>query len=209
MMRGPSLIAGATVFPIAEALATVGRRDRITNEVPNIDLTTLDAAHAISRKHAEVVLKDGAVSVRDVGSTNGTFVNDERLQSGQDHALRDGDSVSFAGILFKYRAEATWPEVKETPAAVTAMPSLAAFAAVSNSNGAPVVVAAPPPTHSESTGEMCSVHDHIRAVVMCSGCLQSFCAECVSLNHPAPLICRSCTGIVQRVGSGSRQDHAS
>jgi pSer/pThr/pTyr-binding forkhead associated (FHA) protein len=49
----------------------------------------------VSRKHAEVILQDGAVSVRDLGSTNGTTVNGEPV-SGDAVPLAPGDVVSFA-----------------------------------------------------------------------------------------------------------------
>jgi pSer/pThr/pTyr-binding forkhead associated (FHA) protein len=47
----------------------------------------------ISRHHAEVVVDDNAVRVRDLGSANGTFVNGERVES---RLLAAGDTVSFS-----------------------------------------------------------------------------------------------------------------
>lgn len=51
----------------------------------------------VSRKHAEVVLDNGRVSVTDLGSTNGTFVGGERLGEGVSVDLAEGDEVDFAG----------------------------------------------------------------------------------------------------------------
>jgi predicted component of type VI protein secretion system len=41
------------------------------------------ASPAISKKHCAVYAKDGQVYVRDMGSTNGTFVNDEQITGEQ------------------------------------------------------------------------------------------------------------------------------
>jgi hypothetical protein len=51
----------------------------------------------VSRRHATLGV-DGAgqLWVRDERSTNGTFVNDRRLQPGEQTSLRDGDSIRLA-----------------------------------------------------------------------------------------------------------------
>lgn len=55
----------------------------------------------ISRRHAHIFLKGGQPFVEDLGSTNGTFVNDKRMD---EHALplRDGDVLAFGGHHFVY-----------------------------------------------------------------------------------------------------------
>ena len=50
----------------------------------------------VSRRHAEVIFEEGVVSVRDLGSTNGTTVAGEAV--GEDAVeLNHGDDVEFAG----------------------------------------------------------------------------------------------------------------
>jgi pSer/pThr/pTyr-binding forkhead associated (FHA) protein len=39
------------------------------------------------------------LKIEDQGSTNGTFVNDHRLEIGRRHELRDGDLVRFGGFV--------------------------------------------------------------------------------------------------------------
>ena len=56
----------------------------------------------LSRRHAHIFLKDGAAHIEDLNSTNGTFVDGERLQ---EHAvpLQDGALLAFGGEHFAYR----------------------------------------------------------------------------------------------------------
>ena len=55
----------------------------------------------LSRRHAHIFLRGGAPFVEDLGSTNGTFINGERLD---EHARRldDGDLLAFGGTFFVY-----------------------------------------------------------------------------------------------------------
>src|SRR5687767_10603197 len=54
---------------------------------------------SVSKKHAEFDLQDGQLILRDLGSTNGTFVNAERLSG--ETVLRPGDLVHFANVGFR------------------------------------------------------------------------------------------------------------
>jgi pSer/pThr/pTyr-binding forkhead associated (FHA) protein len=47
----------------------------------------------VSRRHAQVVVSAGKVEVKDLGSTNGTYVNGERTPGA---LLREGDRVTVA-----------------------------------------------------------------------------------------------------------------
>lgn len=57
---------------------------------------------SISRNHAKLVLAQGTVSVRDMGSTNGTYVNDELAHD--DFQLRNGDLIKIGRTIFKFIA---------------------------------------------------------------------------------------------------------
>jgi transcriptional regulator with GAF, ATPase, and Fis domain len=48
-------------------------------------------AEGVSREHAAIVVEDGAAFLEDLGSTNGTRLNGERLTT--PHQLRDGDVI--------------------------------------------------------------------------------------------------------------------
>jgi pSer/pThr/pTyr-binding forkhead associated (FHA) protein len=59
-----------------------------------------------SSQHAVLEEKDGIAFVRDLGSTNGTFLNGDKLAEGRDHALANGDKV----WLVQYTLEVILPE---------------------------------------------------------------------------------------------------
>src|SRR5947207_8627313 len=54
----------------------------------------------VSREHAEIVRDEGVLRVRDLHSTNGTFVNGQRIE---EHRLADGDLVVIADVHFSFR----------------------------------------------------------------------------------------------------------
>lgn len=54
----------------------------------------------VSRFHAEVVHSPEGYFLVDKGSTNGSFINEERLASDKLHTLRPGDKVRFGDVRF-------------------------------------------------------------------------------------------------------------
>lgn len=54
----------------------------------------------VSRRHCSLVLVEGLVVVTDLGSTNGTFLNGERLQAPA--TLRDGAEIRVGSHLLRY-----------------------------------------------------------------------------------------------------------
>jgi pSer/pThr/pTyr-binding forkhead associated (FHA) protein len=58
---------------------------------------------AVSTRHAELLLRGGAFVVTDLGSTNGTFVNSQRIA--QPTRLADGDLLRFGNTQMKFRTE--------------------------------------------------------------------------------------------------------
>jgi len=56
------------------------------------------ASPAISKKHCAVFIRTGKVFVRDLGSTNGTFLNDEQVVG--DREVMDGDRLKAGPLDF-------------------------------------------------------------------------------------------------------------
>jgi len=55
----------------------------------------------VSRRHAEIEVKGGKAELRDLASTNGTFVNDVRVEGARQ--LAPGDRIRFADVEVIYR----------------------------------------------------------------------------------------------------------
>jgi pSer/pThr/pTyr-binding forkhead associated (FHA) protein len=58
----------------------------------------------VSRKHAKIELREGKIHIEDLGSTNGTFVNGERIVKGW---LKEGDRVLIGSNILKVIAMTT------------------------------------------------------------------------------------------------------
>jgi predicted component of type VI protein secretion system len=65
----------------------------IVGRAPTSDIPVFDPT--ISRRHAEIVAENGTLNIRDLGSSNGTYINDEGkpLTAGQSRTVGDGDRV--------------------------------------------------------------------------------------------------------------------
>jgi pSer/pThr/pTyr-binding forkhead associated (FHA) protein len=62
------------------------------------DLDMVLVEDMVSRKHAKIVTDGKVVSIQDLGSTNGTFVNGEKVRSVQ---LKDGDRILVGTSIIK------------------------------------------------------------------------------------------------------------
>jgi len=58
---------------------------------------------SVSRRHAEISYANGQYVLRDVGSANGTFVSDVRLEPGSVHILKPGDQLRFGKVKFVFK----------------------------------------------------------------------------------------------------------
>lgn len=77
----------------------VGRFDSATGVHPDVDLTEADRYKTTSRRHAKFVRDEGRLMVMDeIGSSNGTFVNGQRVEGGQAIEVKDGDWIQFGGV---------------------------------------------------------------------------------------------------------------
>jgi len=97
--------ASGRSFPLAPGHdSTIGRFDPVTEMSPDVDLTDLDVQRSTSRRHARVAARDGRFFVREeIGTANGTFVGGERLTTGVERELRDGEIVRFGRVDLTFR----------------------------------------------------------------------------------------------------------
>ena len=93
-------VAEPLVFePGAETI--IGRLDPSASESPDIDFAPYDAAElGVSRRHGMIRRGEDTLTLVDLGSTNGTFLNGQRLIPHQPRVLRDGDEVRMGRFVF-------------------------------------------------------------------------------------------------------------
>jgi hypothetical protein len=82
--------AGRT-YPLGAASVTIGR-------LPDSDIVISDPG--ASRHHAQIRFDGDRYLVSDLGSTNGTLVNDERAD---ERVLRDGDRLTIGSTVLEFR----------------------------------------------------------------------------------------------------------
>lgn len=80
--------------PIPSFPFTLGRNESADLPIPS---------SRVSREHAVIVRDEGGYRVRDLGSTNGTYVNGQRID---DAPLEDGDLLVVADVEFTFFAGA-------------------------------------------------------------------------------------------------------
>lgn len=67
--------------------------------IPDLDFTPLNALeNGVSRQHAAFIYKEGALSLEDLNSTNGTRINGFQIVPGQLYRLRNGDELEFGRL---------------------------------------------------------------------------------------------------------------
>lgn len=81
---------GGAPITLTRAITVVGRSSKLCDLV--IDHTN------VSKQHCILVKTDGLLYLRDLGSTNGTRVNGQRVVRG---ALLPGDQLSLSGISYR------------------------------------------------------------------------------------------------------------
>lgn len=81
---------GGKPIVLEKDVTLVGRKSRLCDLVVD--------RGSVSKLHCLIVKTDGLLYIRDLGSTNGTKVNGQRVTRG---ALLPGDELAFAGAKFR------------------------------------------------------------------------------------------------------------
>ncbi|MEQ8847837.1 FHA domain-containing protein [Botrimarina sp.] len=99
-----TVLAGAkagTAVPIKKSSFIIGRSKECALRA---------GSEAISRKHCELKVTDSGVTVEDLGSRNGTYVNDEKVEGA--YTLSNGDRLRIGPLEFRYDAEGELKKAK-------------------------------------------------------------------------------------------------
>jgi pSer/pThr/pTyr-binding forkhead associated (FHA) protein len=62
---------------------------------PDIDVSGFPDSEIVSRIHADIRVEGGIYYIEDVGSSNGTYINNAPLPMGNRHRLRAGDRIAL------------------------------------------------------------------------------------------------------------------
>jgi CRP-like cAMP-binding protein len=81
---------------------TIGRADPVTGILPDVDLTPVDTNRSVSRRHAKIIKTGNEYHVlEEVGTVNGTYVNDQRIPTGVPVTIHNGDQLKIGLIAMK------------------------------------------------------------------------------------------------------------
>jgi len=137
---------------------------------PNSDCCVDDPT--VSSHHCEILVSDESVLVKDLGSTNGTFVEGQRVTEAE---LSAGQSLRLGLVEIG---------LDTPPIHVAVPPSLAPDL--------------PVPTFLPDGTPCCLNHPGVPADYACSQCSRLFCAACVRelrrIGGEAMMFCRACDG---------------
>lgn len=115
------------------------------------------ASQAVSKQHCAVLVRDGKVFIRDMGSTNGTQLNEATLK-GEEREVRPNDLLKVGPLDFTVRIEPTsaksdgTPLPERSPETAAAMAAVKAVAAASPAPPARNTTPSPSKTPKPGTG---------------------------------------------------------
>ncbi|MET0702430.1 MAG: FHA domain-containing protein, partial [Mycobacterium sp.] len=111
---GPDTVEFPQFFPARRIIlqrnsTLIGRRNRGQGVEPDIDLGIHPVDRGVSTQHAVLRLRDSGLTVTDLGSTNGTSLNDSDslLKMDEEVSLADGDRIhvgAWTTITIKQQA---------------------------------------------------------------------------------------------------------
>jgi len=130
-------------FELKREVAVFGR---------NVDCDFQIPLEVVSRRHAQLSIKEGKLMVRDLGSSNGTFVNNSRVQEAE---LAAGDTLVIGPVVFTIVLDGQPEEV------ATVRTVLAADATVTakDQSDAGTIDVEPPPSPPAAKEEVAEVED--------------------------------------------------
>lgn len=88
-------------FPINRRFTTIGRKDDCDIRVPLSE---------VSRHHAQLTLAGESVSVKDLGSANGTYLNNKRIKKAE--KLSAGDHLVVGPVVFTVQIDGQPAEMR-------------------------------------------------------------------------------------------------
>src|SRR5206468_690863 len=95
-------------FSITRDMSVIGRREDCDLRIPLSD---------VSRKHCRLICNGEAIKVEDLGSSNGTYINGERVQQAE---ITPGDTLQIGPVVFVLQVDGFPTDEDLTPVTVQA-----------------------------------------------------------------------------------------
>lgn len=87
------------VLRVDDSLILGRKSEELEASVPVVDLNVFDAyLHGVSKQHAVIELADRVLTLRDLGSKNGTFLNMQALPVNSHRVVRDNDIIHLGNL---------------------------------------------------------------------------------------------------------------
>lgn len=101
-VQSPPSVIEARLRPDAQygKSASVLSQTKPTIVGRQVGVTLLIDDASVSRRHAEISYVNGSYSVKDLGSANGTFINETRLEANKPQALNANDRLRFGNVPY-------------------------------------------------------------------------------------------------------------
>ncbi|SPE54263.1 putative FHA domain containing protein [Verrucomicrobia bacterium] len=157
---------------------------------------------SVSGSHCEIMISNGTAIIRDLGSTNGTYINRAPIKEA---ALKPGQTIHLGGVEMIYQMDAPGAAETVAPAARLAYQAAPAPRPVAAPRATPppippptVQVAppvAPPVGAPAGTSKNCKFHPRTAGRFFCNHCQLHFCELCVTSRQvagAAKKFCRQC-----------------
>jgi hypothetical protein len=99
--------SGEMVKLAARDEVTLGRVSEGQPIIPDVDLSPYKAYEAgVSRMHASIRIREGAVSITDLGSANGTRINGRQISAHIPYPIKNGDILTLGKLKIQLLVEA-------------------------------------------------------------------------------------------------------
>jgi pSer/pThr/pTyr-binding forkhead associated (FHA) protein len=97
------LVDSGTMIPLEDKEEfTFGRLSDGQPVVPDVDLTAYRAhENGVSRLHAVVRFQQGHITITDLGSSNGTYINGARVLPNNENRISSGDLIALGKLRFQ------------------------------------------------------------------------------------------------------------
>jgi len=81
----------------------LGRKTKGSTDIIDIDFEPFQGyAKGVSRNHARITISGSLVTITDLRSSNGTYVNHKRLMPTKSYTLSHGDILSLGSLILQY-----------------------------------------------------------------------------------------------------------